>query len=74
MENFKIEGSADKPEYSVFTYFGKTYYYYRCTSQKGALNITNGSIYVKAFNADSVITYKVNVSDGEAQFIVISGA
>lgn len=73
-KNFKIEGSADKPEYSVFTYFGKTYYYYRCTSQKGALNITNGSIYVKAFNADSVITYKVNVSDGEAQFIVISGA
>lgn len=73
-KKFKIEGSAAKPEYSVFTYFGKTYYYYRCTSQKGALNITNGSIYVKALNADPVITYKVNVSDGEAQFIVISGA
>ena len=72
--NFKIEGSADKPEYSVFTYFGKTYYYYRCTSHKGALNIKNGSIYVKTLKTDPVITYKVNVSDGEAQFIVEPGA
>ncbi len=72
-KNFKIEGSAAKPEYSVFTYFGKTYYY-RCTSQKGALNITNESIYVKALKTDPVITYKVNVSDGEAQFIVEPGA
>lgn len=73
-KKFKIEGSADEPEYSVFTYFGKTYYYYRCTSQKGALNIKNGSIYVKTLKTDPVITYKVNVSDGEAQFIVEPGA
>ena len=73
-KNFKIEGSADKPEYSVFTYFGKTYYYYRCTSQKGALNITNGLIYVKALKTDPVITYMVNVYDGEAQFTVVSPA
>ena len=73
-KNFKIEGSAAKPEYSVFTYFGKTYYYYRCTSQKGALNIKNGWIYVKTLKTDPVITYKVNVSDGEAQFIVEPGA
>lgn len=73
-KNFKIEGSAAKPEYSVFTYFGKTYYYYRCTSQNGALNITNGLIYVKTLKTDPVITYKVNVSDGEAQFIVEPGA
>ena len=73
-KNFKIEGSADEPEYSVFIYFGKTYYYYRCTSQKGALNIKNGSIYVKTLKTDPVITYKVNVSDGEAQFIVEPGA
>ncbi len=73
-KNFKIEGSANKPEYSVFTYFGKTYYYYRCTSQNGALNITNGLIYVKTLKTDPVITYKANVSDGEAQFIVEPGA
>ena len=73
-KHFKIEGSAAKPEYSVFTYFGKTYYYYRCTSQKGALNIKNGWIYVKTLKTDPVITYKVNVSDGEAQFIVEPGA
>ena len=73
-KKFKIEGSAAKPEYSVFTYFGKTYYYYRCTSQKGALNITNGLIYVKALKTDPVITYMVNVYDGEAQFTVVSPA
>lgn len=72
-KNCKIEGSAAKPEYSVFTYFGKTYYYYRCTSN-GGLNIQRGYIYVKDTNANPVITYKVSVSDGEAQFTVVSGA
>lgn len=68
----KIEGSAEKPEYSVFTYFGKKYYYYRCTSN-GGLNIPSGSIYVKDTKANPVITYQVSVSNGEAQFTVVSG-
>lgn len=68
----KIEGSAEKPEYSVFTYFGKKYYYYRCTSN-GGLNIQSGLIYVKDTKVNPVITYQVSVSNGEAQFTVVSG-
>lgn len=71
-KNCKIEGSAEKPEYSVFTYFGKKYYYYRCTSN-GGLNIQSGWIYVKDTKVNPVITYKVSVSNGEAQFTVVSG-
>ena len=71
-KNCKIEGSAEKPEYSVFTYFGKQYYYYRCTTN-GGLNIQSGLIYVKDTKVNPVITYQVSVSNGEAQFTVVSG-
>lgn len=71
-KNCKIEGSAEKPEYSVFTYFGKQYYYYRCTTS-GGLNIQSGLIYVKDTKVNPVITYQVSVSNGEAQFTVVSG-
>lgn len=65
----KTEGSLDNPKYSIFTYFGKTYYYYRCTTNDG-LNIDSGSIYVKEKKNNQEITYQVSVSDGEARFKV----
>ena len=65
----KTEGSPEKPKYSVFTYFGKTYYYYRCTTN-GGLNIDSGLIYVREKKDNQEITYQVSVSDGEARFKV----
>ena len=65
----KTEGSLNNPKYSIFTYFGKTYYYYRCTTNDG-LNIDSGSIYVKEKKNNQEITYQVSVSDGEARFEV----
>ena len=65
----KTEGSLDSPKYSIFTYFGKTYYYYRCTTNDG-LNIDSGLIYVKEKKNNQEITYQVSVSDGEARFKV----
>ena len=67
----KTEGSLDKPKYSVFTYFAKTYYYYRCTTNDG-LNIDNGSIYVKDKKSNPETIYQVSVADGEARFSVVS--
>lgn len=69
----KTEGSLDDPKYSVFTYFGKTYYYYRCTTNDG-LNIESGSIYVKDKKSNPEIIYKISVSNGEAQFTVESSS
>lgn len=66
-----ISGSLGNTKCSIFTYFGKTYYYYRCTTN-GGLNINSGSIYVKDTLSNPKITYQVNVSDGEAQFTVVS--
>lgn len=65
----KTEGSLYEPKYSVFTYFGKTYYYYRCTTN-GGLNIESGSIYV--MDKETKTKYQVSVSDGEAKFTVVS--
>ncbi len=67
----KIAGSLDDPKCSVFTYFGKTYYYYRCTTN-GGLNIDNGSIYVKDKKSNPETIYQVSVADGEARFSVVS--
>ena len=67
----KTEGSLDKLKYSVFTYFAKTYYYYRCTTNDG-LNIDNGSIYVKDKKSNPETIYQVSVADGEARFSVVS--
>ena len=66
-----ISGSLGNTKSSIFTYFGKTYYYYRCTTNDG-LNINSGSIYVKDTLSNPKITYQVSVSDGEAQFTVVS--
>lgn len=66
-----ISGSLGNTKCSIFTYFGKTYYYYRCTTN-GGLNINSGLIYVKDTLSNPKITYQVSVSDGEAQFTVVS--
>ena len=68
-----ISGSLGNTKCSIFTYFGKKYYYYRCTTN-GGLNINSGIIYVKDTMANPQITYKVSVSDGEAQFTVVPRA
>ena len=65
----KTEGSLKEPKYSVFTYFGKTYYYYRCTTN-GGLNIESGLIYV--MDTYTKTKYQVSVLDGEAEFTVVS--
>lgn len=61
----KTDGSATNIKYSEFNYFGKKYFYYRCTNDY-LETLENGVIYVK--NNQIGVKYKITVNNGEATF------
>ena len=60
-----IAGSVNDIKYSEFNYYGKKYYYYRCTDAP-LKNLKNGVVYVRD-NTTKVI-YKISVVNGNATF------
>ena len=61
----KTAGSVTDIKYSEFNYFGKKYYYYRCTAEP-LKKKENGVVYVRD-NTTKVI-YKISVVNGNATF------
>ena len=61
----KTAGSVTDVKYSEFNYFGKKYYYYRCTADS-LKKKENGVVYVRD-NTTKVI-YKISVVNGNATF------
>lgn len=61
----KTAGSVTDIKYSEFNYFGKKYYYYRCTAEP-LKQMENGVVYVRD-NTTKVI-YKISVVGGNATF------
>ncbi len=64
-----IAGSVNEIKYSEFNYYGKTYYYYRCTDTP-LKNLEDGVVYVRD-NTTKVI-YMISVVKGNATFERIS--
>ena len=60
-----IAGSANEIKYSEFNYYGKKYYYYRCTT-KELKQMENGVVYVR--NNTTKAIYKISVVGGKATF------
>ncbi|MDD6520303.1 MAG: prepilin-type N-terminal cleavage/methylation domain-containing protein [Oribacterium sp.] len=61
----KIAGSATDIKYSEFNYYGKKYYYYRCTDDS-LKKLENGVVYVK--DNTTMVIYKISVVNGHATF------
>ena len=60
-----IAGSANEIKYSEFNYYGKKYYYYRCTT-KELKQMENGVVYVR--NNTTKAIYMISVVGGKATF------
>lgn len=60
-----IAGSANEIKYSEFNYYGKKYYYYRCTT-KELKQMEDGVVYVR--NNTTKAIYKISVVGGKATF------
>ena len=64
-----IAGSANEIKYSEFNYYGKKYYYYRCTTES-LKQMKDGVVYVR--NNTTKVIYKITVVEGNATFERIS--
>lgn len=60
-----IAGSANEIKYSEFNYYGKKYYYYRCTNDS-LKQMENGVVYVR--NNITKVIYMISVVGGNATF------
>ena len=60
-----IAGSANEIKYSEFNYYGKKYYYYRCTTEE-LKQMEKGTVYVR--NNTTRAIYKISVIGGKATF------